>query len=65
MKTTLWTIAALAAVMTVTSCKHLDEEPEINLGYASNYVVPDPEPLTPEDEAAVAAEKAEYAENAK
>ena len=49
----------------LTSCKHVDEEPEINLGYEQNYYVPDPEPMTAEDSAVVAAQKAEYELNAK
>ena len=49
----------------LTSCKHVDEEPEINLGYEQNYYVPDPEPMTAEDSALVAAQQAEYELNAK
>ena len=58
-----WLCCGVAAVL--TSCKHVDEEPEINLGYEQNYYVPDPEPMTAEDSAVVAAQKAEYELNAK
>ncbi len=58
-----WLCCGVVAVL--SSCKHVDEEPTINLGYDQNYYVPDPEPMTAEDSAVVAAQKAEYEQNAK
>lgn len=65
MKKLIYILIAVAAVTWATSCKHLDEEPKLNEGYATEYRVPDPEPLTDEDKAVIAAQKAEYEENAK
>lgn len=48
-----------------TSCKHVDEEPALNRGYKKNVRMPDAEPMTAEDSAVVAAQKAEYEQNAK
>ena len=65
MKKLIYILIAAAAVTWTTSCKNVDEEPKLNEGYATNYRVPDPEPLTDEDKAVIAAQKAEYEENAK
>jgi hypothetical protein len=43
----------------------VDEEPALNKGYATRYRVPDPEPMTAEDSAFVAAQQLEYDTNAK
>ena len=48
-----------------TSCKHVDEEPALNRGYKKNVRMPDAEPMTAEDSAVVAAQKAESEQNAK
>jgi len=53
------------AAVILVSCKGYDEEPALNKGYATHYRVPDPEPLTAEDSALVAAQQAEYELNAK
>ena len=65
MKYYLYIILAALLTLGAASCKHLEEEPEVNLGYDQNYAVPDAEDLTPEDYAAIAAEKTEYNTNAK
>ena len=57
-------IAALAAT-TVSSCERVEEEVEINTGNKTQIRVPDPEPMTAEDSAVVAAQQAEYEQNAK
>ena len=57
-------IAALAAT-TVSSCERVEEEVEINTGNKTLIRVPDPEPMTAEDSAVVAAQQAEYEQNAK
>lgn len=65
MKQTLYIIMAALAFVWVTACKDVSEEPELNRGYDSNFRVPDPEPMTAEDSAFVAAQQAEYEQNAK
>jgi hypothetical protein len=57
-------IAALAAT-TVSSCERVEEEVEINTGNKTHIRVPDPEPMNAEDSAVVAAQQAEYEQNAK
>jgi hypothetical protein len=59
------TLMLLAATWCVSACKHVDEEPALNRGYKKNIRVPDAEPMTAEDSAIVAAQKAEYEQNAK
>lgn len=49
----------------LTSCKHVDEEPALNLGYETNIRVPDAENMTAADSAYVTAQQAEYELNAK
>lgn len=58
-----WLCCGVAAVL--TSCKHVDEEPEVNSGYDTEIPLPKAEPMTAEDSAVVAAQKAEYELNAK
>jgi hypothetical protein len=53
------------AAASLTSCKKVDEEPALNRGYKKNVRMPDAEPMTAEDSAVVAAQKAEYEQNAK
>lgn len=65
MKKLVYILFAVTAVIWTTSCKHIDEEPKLNEGYATDYRVPDPEPMTAEDSTFVAAQQAEYEENAK
>jgi hypothetical protein len=55
----------VATALALSSCKHVDDEPTLNKGYATRYRVPDPEPLTAEDSAFVAAQQLEYETNAK
>jgi hypothetical protein len=43
----------------------VEEEVEINTGNKTHIRVPDPEPMTAEDSAVVAAQQAEYEQNAK
>jgi hypothetical protein len=43
----------------------VEDEPTLNKGYATYYRVPDPESMTAEDSAIVAAQQAEYELNAK
>jgi len=57
-------IASLTAT-TVSSCERVEEEVEINTGNKTHIRVPDPEPMTAEDSAVVAAQQAEYEQNAK
>ena len=57
-------IASLAAT-TVSSCERVEEEVEINTGNKTHIRVPDPEPMNAEDSAVVAAQQAEYEQNAK
>ena len=57
-------IAALVAT-TVSSCERVEEEVEINTGNKTHIRVPDPEPMNAEDSAVVAAQQAEYEQNAK
>lgn len=54
---------ALSAVL--TSCKNVGEEPALNRGYKKNIRMPDAEPMTAEDSAFVAAQQAEYEQNAR
>ncbi len=58
-------VIILLAATWITGCKHVDEEPQINLGYKKNIRVPDAEPMTADDSAVVAAQKAEFEQNAK
>lgn len=55
---------ALFATVICSSCgEKLDEEPPVNAGYKTNIRVPDPEPLTAEDQALIDAQQKEYDEN--
>ena len=54
-----------AACMWLSACKHVDEEPALNRGYKKNIRMPDAEPMTAEDSAFVAAQQAEYEQNAR
>ena len=65
MKRLLYIMFLLTTLVLTNSCKNVDEEPVVNLGYDSNYHVPDAEPLTEEDFAVIAAQRAEYDQNAK
>lgn len=58
-------ICHISFSVALTSCKHVDEEPKLNEGYATDYRVPDAEPMTAEDSAVVAAQQEEYNLNAK
>jgi hypothetical protein len=58
-----WLCCGVAAAL--TSCKHTDEEPALNKGYATDYRMPDAESMTAEDSALVATQQAEYDQNAK
>lgn len=49
----------------IQGCQHVDEEPDLNQGYDSNFRMPDSEPMTAEDSAFVAAQQQEYDANAK
>jgi hypothetical protein len=55
----------VATALALSSCKHVEDEPTLNKGYATYYRVPDPESMTAEDSAIVAAQQAEYELNAK
>ena len=65
MKKLLYIAVALYALTWLSACKHVEDEPELNSGYETNFYPPDPEPMTAEDSAFVAAQKAEYEQNAK
>ncbi len=65
MKKTLCLLLAVLSAICLSACKDVSEEPELNRGYDSNFRVPDPEPMTAEDSAFVAAQQAEYEQNAK
>ena len=54
-----------ATCMWFSACKHVDEEPALNRGYKKNIRMPDAEPMTAEDSIFVAAQQAEYEQNAK
>jgi hypothetical protein len=58
-------ICHLSFSVVLTSCKKVDEEPALNRGYKKDIRMPDAEPMTAEDSAVVAAQKAEYELNAK
>lgn len=58
-------MAAFAAVAILSSCENVDEVPPIQKTSASQYKLPDPEPLTAEDRAVISAQEAEYNQNAK
>ena len=65
MKRLVYIAMAAMAVMITSACKNVDDEPQINQGYATSYRVPDAEPMTAEDSAVVAAQQLEYETNAK
>lgn len=65
MKHLLLMILAAVAVTCLSACMNTDEEPEVNSGYDTQIPLPKAEPMTAEDSAVVAAQKAEYEENAK
>ena len=53
-------LSASILLLTTISCSKTNEEPEVNHGYKTTIRVPDPEPLSPEDSALVAAQQKEY-----
>lgn len=57
------TVALFAATICSSCGSKLDEEPPVNAGYKSNIRIPDPEDLTEEDQALIAAQQKEYDEN--
>lgn len=58
------TCVALFVIAACCSCdEKLNEEPPVNAGYKTSIRVPDPEPLTPEDQALIDAQQKEYDEN--
>lgn len=59
------TMVAVAPLMGMIACSQPDDEPDINSGYATTFRMPDAEPMTAEDSAVVAAQQAEYEQNAK
>jgi len=65
MKKLIYISIVLSAVCWTTACKHVDEEPDLNQGYDTQFRVPDAETLTADDSAFVEAQKAEYELNAK
>lgn len=65
MKRTIYIFVAMMTLVWAASCKNVSDEPELNRGYDTNYRVPDPEPMTAEDSAIVAAQQLEYDTNAK
>lgn len=52
-------------MIAMSACQHVDEEPEVNSGYDTEIPLPKADPMTAEDSALVAAQKAEYELNAK
>lgn len=54
-----------SGLFVIQACQHVDEEPDLNQGYDSNFRMPDSEPMTAEDSAFVAAQQEEYETNAK
>jgi hypothetical protein len=65
MKHLLYVVWMTVAVTCMSACKHVDEEPEVNSGYDTEIPLPKAEPMTAEDSAVVAAQQAEYDQNAK
>lgn len=65
MKRLLYISISLLSISLLASCEKDEVEPKINLGYEDSYRIPDPTPMTPEDSAALAAMKQEYADNAR
>jgi len=62
----LLNILLMAVVMiSMSACRHVDEEPEVNSGYDTEIPLPKAEPMTAEDSAVVAAQQLEYEMNAK
>ena len=65
MRKLTYIVLAATAIICVTACNRVDEEPEVNSGYDTEIPLPKAEPMTAEDSAVVAAQKAEYELNAK
>lgn len=57
------TVALIAATICSSCGNKLDEEPPVNAGYKTSVRMPDPEELTPEDQALIDALQKEYDEN--
>ncbi len=65
MKTLLKGALCVMALWSVFSCEHVSETPEVNMGYETNFRMPDPDFLTDEDRAFIEAQEREYNQNAK
>lgn len=65
MKHLLSLLLVAVAMIAMSACQHVDEEPEVNSGYDTEIPLPKADPMTAEDSALVAAQKAEYELNAK
>lgn len=60
-----WAALCAVAACGLASCEHVSETPEVNVGYKTNFRLPDPEFLTDENRAFIEAQEAEYERNAK
>ncbi len=60
-----YTALCVVVACGLASCEHVSETPEVNMGYKTNFRLPDPEFLTDEDRAFIEAQEAEYERNAK
>ena len=65
MKHLLFLLLAAVVMISMSACRHVDEEPEVNSGYDTEIPLPKAEPMTAEDSAVVAAQQLEYEMNAK
>ena len=65
MKHLLNLLLVAVVMISMSACRHVDEEPEVNSGYDTEIPLPKAEPMTAEDSAVVAAQQLEYEMNAK
>ena len=65
MKHLLFLLLVAVVMISMSACRHVDEEPEVNSGYDTEIPLPKAEPMTAEDSAVVAAQQLEYEMNAK
>lgn len=56
-------LAAACLAASLCACEHTESEPPVNQGYKTNIRVPDPEPLSDEDQQLIDRQQAEYDQN--
>ncbi|MBR1800576.1 MAG: hypothetical protein IJ767_03670 [Bacteroidaceae bacterium] len=62
--TLIFATMIIAGITLMQSCEKIDEVPQINEGYETNYRMPDPTYLSDEDRQVVSDQEDEYDENA-